>query len=151
MSAIKMKAGQFVNDKHVTMLRNNYKENRWNANSERLGKMDSLSVWYSLEELKQYIETAEAAGADGIRVYFGVYPNSFPENILLEGRQTIVFVATQQKNSETGKSENKDLYVSTPKGAEIVAFNFGYVCPPICIGDKDKTQQGTVQKETVKI
>ena len=153
MSAIKiMKAGQFVNDKHVTMLRDNYKENRWKANSERLGKMDSLSVWYSLDELKEYIQTAEAAGADGIRVYFGVYPSSFPENILLEDRQTIVFVATQQKTSETGKTENKDLYVSTPKGAEIVAFNFGLPCPPACIGDADvKSHPKRTGKQTSTI
>jgi hypothetical protein len=152
MSAIKiMKAGQFVNNKHVTMLRDNYKENRWKANSERLGKMDSLSIWYSLEELKQYIETAETAGADGIRVYFGVYPSSFPENILLEDRQTIVFVATQQKTSETGKSENKDLYVSTPKGAEIIAFNFGLPCPPYCGGPEVKSTPKLTQKETINI
>ncbi|GAA3923278.1 hypothetical protein GO495_02565 [Chitinophaga oryziterrae] len=151
MSAIKiMKAGQFVNDKHVTMLRDNYKENRWKANSERLGKMDSLSVWYSLEELKQYIETAETAGADGIRVYFGVYPSSFPENILLEDRQTIVFVATQQKTSQTGKTENKDLYVSTPKGAEIIAFNYGLPCPPAC-GPDVKSTPKLAQKETINI
>ncbi|RFM34152.1 hypothetical protein [Chitinophaga silvisoli] len=137
-----MKAGQFVNDKHVTMLRNNYKETRWKANSERLGKLDSLSVWYSLAELKHYIETAEAAGADGIRVYFGVYPSSYPENILLEDRQTIAFVATQQKVSESGKTENKDLYVSTPNGAEIVAFNIGYPCPPACIGQAGNELKG---------
>jgi hypothetical protein len=151
MSAIKiMKAGQFVNDKHVTMLRNNYQENRWKANSERLGKMDSLSIWYSLEELKQYIETAEAAGANGIRVYFGVYPTSFPENILLEGRQTIVFVATQQKTSGTGKTENKDLYVSTPKGAEVIAFNWGLPCPPGCIGP-DKSTPKRTEKQIINI
>jgi hypothetical protein len=129
-----MKAGQFVNDKHVSMLRNNYQEKRWQANSAALGKPDSLSVWYSLEELKHYIETAEAAGADGIRVYFGVYPSSYPDNILLEDRQTIAFVATQQKVNASGKTENKDLYVSTPNGAEIIAFNVGYPCPPACIG-----------------
>lgn len=151
-SAIKiMKAGQFVNSKHVSMLRDNYKENRWKANSERLGKMDSLSVWYSLDELKEYIATAEAAGADGIRVYFGVYPSSFPENILLEDRQTIVFVATQQKISETGKTENKDLYVSTPKGAEIVAFNFGLPCPPACIGEEVKSNPKKTGKQTMGI
>jgi hypothetical protein len=135
MSAAKiMKAGQFVDNKHVSMLRENYTENRWKANSERLGKPDSLSVWYSLDELKQYIETAEAAGADGIRVYFGVYPSVFPENVLLQDRQTVVFVGTQQKVSGTGKTENKDLYVSTPKGPEIMAFNFGLPCPPACVG-----------------
>ncbi|MBW8685329.1 hypothetical protein [Chitinophaga rhizophila] len=150
MSAAKiMKAGQFVDKKHVSMLRENYMENRWRANSERLGKPDSLSVWYSLDELKQYIETAEAAGADGIRVYFGVYPSVFPENILLQDRQTIVFVGTQQKISETGKTENKDLYVSTPKGPEIMAFNFGLPCPPACVGDQSSIIRA--QKESLQI
>lgn len=140
MSAAKiMKAGQFVDNKHVSMLRENYRENRWRANSERLGKPDSLSVWYSLDELKQYIETAEAAGADGIRVYFGAYPSVFPENVLLQDRQTIAFVATQQKSSQTGKTENKDMYVSTPGGPEIIAFNFGLPCPPYCTGDPNRT------------
>ncbi|SFD09681.1 hypothetical protein SAMN05518672_101453 [Chitinophaga sp. CF118] len=153
MSAIKiMKAGRFVNDKHVTMLRDNYRENRWKANSERLGKMDSLSVWYSLDELKEYIETAKTAGADGIRVYFGVYPSSFPENILLEDRQTIVFVATQQKTSKTGKTESKDLYVSTPKGPEIIAFNWALPCPPGCIGEEEKKRApNTTEKQTMGI
>jgi hypothetical protein len=145
MSAAKiMKAGQFVDNRHVTMLRENYKQNRWKANSERLGKPDSLSVWYSLDELKQYIATAEAAGADGIRVYFGVYPAVFPENILAQDRQTIVFVATQQKLSGTGKTENKDLYVSTPDGPEIIGFNFGLPCPPYC-GDQKEAGQRTAE------
>lgn len=126
------KAGKFVDARHVNELRENYRKERWVNNSNHLGKPDSLSVWYSLAELKEYLETAEAAGADGIRVYFGAYPSTYPENILFEGRQTIAFVATQQKQSTTGKTENKDLYVSTPKGPEIVAFNFGSLCPPSC-------------------
>ncbi|PSL25477.1 hypothetical protein [Chitinophaga ginsengisoli] len=145
MSAAKtIKAGRFVNNKHVTMLRENYKQKRWEANSARLGKPDSLSVWYSLDGLKEYIETAEAAGADGIRVYFGVYPSVFPENILLQDRQTVVFVATQQKTSQTGKTESKDLYVSTPDGPEIIAFNFSLPCPPACTGP-ERTAQRTVE------
>ncbi|HEU4555838.1 MAG TPA: hypothetical protein VFS25_23540 [Chitinophaga sp.] len=134
------KAGKFVDARHVNELRENYRTGRWIENSKHLGKPDSLSVWYSLDELKQYLETAAAAGADGVRVYFGAYPSTYPENILHAGRQTIVFVATQQKLSETGKTENKDLYVSTPKGPEVVAFNFGSLCPPTCPGGGGTTK-----------
>jgi hypothetical protein len=134
------KAGKFVDARHVNELRENYRTERWMSNSNHLGKPDSLSVWYSLDELKDYLETAAAAGADGVRVYFGAYPSTYPDNILLEGRQTIVFVATQQKQSETGKTENKDLYVSTPKGPEVVAFNFGSLCPPSCPGGGGTTK-----------
>ncbi|KAA2240404.1 hypothetical protein F0L74_30075 [Chitinophaga agrisoli] len=134
------KAGKFVDARHVNELRENYRTERWVENSNHLGKPDSLSVWYSLDELKEYLETAAAAGADGVRVYFGAYPSTYPENILLEGRQTVVFVATQQKQSDTGKTENKDLYVSTRKGPEVIAFNFGSICPPNCgsNGGKEK-------------
>ncbi|WP_298737699.1 hypothetical protein [uncultured Chitinophaga sp.] len=134
------KAGKFVDARHVNELRENYRRERWVNNTNHLGKPDSLSVWYSLPELKEYLEAAEAAGADGIRVYFGVYPSTYPDNILLEGRQTVAFVATQQKQTETGKTENKDLYVSTPKGPEIVAFNIGSPCPPYCPGGGGTTK-----------
>ncbi|ASZ14548.1 hypothetical protein KTO58_01085 [Chitinophaga pendula] len=134
MSAVKLtsKAGQFVNAEHVNTLRQNYRDSRWVQNSRIIGKSDSLSVWYSLNELRHFLDTASAAGADGIKVYFGVYPSDYKENVLLQDRQTVVFVATQQKTSESGKSENKDLYVSTKQGPEIVAYNLGSACPPFC-------------------
>jgi hypothetical protein len=134
------KAGKFVDARHVNELRENYRREKWVNNSNQLGKIDTLSVWYSLAELKEYLEAAEAVGADGVRVYFGAYPKTYPDNILLEGRLTIAFVATQQKRSVTGKTENKDLYISTPKGPEVMAFNFGNICPTSCPGGGGPTK-----------
>jgi hypothetical protein len=134
------KAGKFVDARHVDELRENYRREKWVNNSKQLGKLDSLSVWYSLAELKEYLEAAESVGADGVRLYFGAYPSSYPDNILLEGRLTVAFVATQQKRSVTGKTENKDLYISTPKGPEVIAFNFGSICPTSCPGGGGTTK-----------
>ena len=41
-------------------------------------------------------------------------------------------VATRQKENETGIAANKDIYTTTDKGTEILAYNTGMVCPPFC-------------------
>jgi len=51
---------------------------------------------------------------------------------LYAGRQTIVMVATKQKETEKGLV-NKDIYVNTDKGSEILAYNAGMPCPPACL------------------
>lgn len=124
-----LKAGRQVNTKHVDTLIRNYKQQRWADNSKKLGKEDSMSVWYSIEELEQFLAKAKDHGADGVRLYFGVYgadQNVDPEYV---GRQTSVFVATKHKTGNT----NKDLYITTENGStSILAYNLGKLCPPNC-------------------
>jgi len=69
--------GQFVNGKHVDNLLSNYKRERWIHNTKRLGKEDSLSVTFGINEMSEFMEVARENGADGIRVYFGVYSEGF--------------------------------------------------------------------------
>jgi len=124
-----VKAGKLVDTKHVDTVIKNYKQERWVHNSKRLGKEDSLSVWYSVEELQEFMELIKTHGGDGVRLYFGAYDKEYKEKPLLAGRQTVVLVATKQKeNSEA----NKDLYVNTEKGNSILAYNLGKICPPYC-------------------
>ena len=40
-------------------------------------------------------------------------------------------VATKQKETEKGLA-NKDIYVTTEKGTDILAYNTGTICPPFC-------------------
>jgi hypothetical protein len=126
-----LKAGQIVETEHVNAIIRSYKQERWASNSERIGKEDSLSVWYSLEELEGFLSHARQHGADGIRVYFGVYDKEHAPLPICEGRQTVVFVATKQRSNDDGIA-NKDLYVANENGSTIVAFNIGTICPPIC-------------------
>jgi hypothetical protein len=129
------KAGQLVDSKHVDSLLSNYKKERWVSNSKKLGKEDSLSVWYGMNELNEFMQIARENGADGIRMYFGVYPEGFEKVPEYSGRQTIVMVATKAKRTEDGRLVTKHIYYQTEKGTELLAFNLSYVCPPICAPD----------------
>jgi len=128
-----LKVGQFVDTAHVDTVIRTYKQERWVHSTERIGKEDSLSTWYSIEELEEFIAAAKENGADGIKVYFSAYPKDFKKIPEYAGRQSVVLVATRQKETETGV-KNKDIYVTTEKGTTILAYNYGTICPPFCGG-----------------
>lgn len=127
-------AGQLVNTNHVKTLLHNYKQERWVHNSQRLGKEDSLSVWYSLEELQNFMKQVEELGGTGIRVYFGVYDQQFASDPLHAGRQTVVFVGTKDNTTGEG-SLTKDMYYEKDNQTSVLAFNAGRPCPPFCTHD----------------
>jgi hypothetical protein len=132
-----VKVGKRVNTDHVNAAIRNYKQERWVHNSKRLGKEDSLSVWYSLEELEEFLATSKAHGGDGIRLYFGAYDNDHAPQPQYAGRQTVVLVATKEKETESGRT-NKDIYIPTENGTTILAYNAGRPCPPFCqLNDDD--------------
>jgi hypothetical protein len=131
-----VRAGKFVNTNHVNTVIRNYKQNRWVHNSKRLGKEDSLSVWFSVEDIESFLAKAKEHGADGVRYYFGAYDETFAENPLYAGRQTVVMVATKQKDTINGTTD-KDIYINTEKGSNILAFNIGRLCPPCCGNGED--------------
>ena len=129
-----VRAGKFVDSDHVDTVVRNYKQHRWAQNSERLGKADSLSVWFSVEDIEAFLEKAKEHGGDGVRFYFGAYDEQFEEQPLYAGRQTIVMVATKNKETLKG-SVDKNIYINTEKGSSILAFNVGRICPPMCTDD----------------
>jgi hypothetical protein len=123
-----LKVGRFVDTNHVDTVIRNYKRERWVHNSEHIGKEDSLSVWYSVEDLEAFIEKIKTHGGDGVRMYFGAYPENFDKKPEYSSRQTIVMVATRSKDTDAGIA-NKDLYVNP---GQILAYNVGTICPPTC-------------------
>jgi hypothetical protein len=129
-----VKAGKLVNTEHVDTVIKNYKQERWVHNSKRIGKEDSLSVWYSVEELEDFLQKAREHGGDGIRMYFGAYGKTGAPLPLYEGRQTVVLVATKQKDTVKGEV-TKDIYITTEEGTSILAYNAGKLCPPFCTSD----------------
>lgn len=131
-----VRAGKFVDTKHVDTVIKNYKQHRWVHNSQRLGKEDSLSVWFSVEDIEAFLEKAKEHGGDGVRFYFGAYDENFSEKPLYAGRQTIVMVATKQKETLTGTTD-KDIYINKGEGSSILAFNIGRMCPPVCQSTED--------------
>jgi hypothetical protein len=136
-----LKAGTYVDTAHVDSVIRTYKQERWVHNTERIGKEDSLSTWYSIEELEEFMETAKRNGADGVKVYFAAYPKDFAKEPEYAGRQTVVLVATKQKQTTEGVL-NKDVYVDGQTGANILAYNFGQLCPPYCGGKGTGSDEG---------
>ena len=126
-----VRVGKQVNTDHVNTVIKNYKRDRWVHNSKRLGKEDSLSVWYSIEELEEFIAKSKDHGADGIKLYFGAYDKNHKEQPLYAGRQTIALVATKNIVTPNGES-NKDIYINTERGTTILGWNAGSLCPPYC-------------------
>jgi len=129
-----LRVGKYVDTNHVDTLIRTYKQERWAANSERIGQEDSLSVWYSVEEMEEFIQKAKQSGANGIRMHFGVYPENFakPEKA---SKQTIVMVANEQNETATGVAE-KNIYINTEKGREILAYNYGGLGEPAGSGSE---------------
>ncbi|MDR3716229.1 MAG: hypothetical protein P4L51_25785 [Puia sp.] len=126
-----LKVGKYVNNDHVDSVIRTYKQERWVNNSNHIGKADSLSSWYSVEELEEFLETVKMNGGDGVRFYFGAYPADFTGKPDYAGRQTIVLVATRSKEVDENVI-NKDLYTHTDGKPAILAYNLGALCPPIC-------------------
>lgn len=126
-----VRAGKLVDTEHVNTVISNYKKERWANNSKHIGKEDSLSVWYSVEELEDFLELVKEHGGDGIKMYFGAYGKENAPKALYAERQTIVLVATKLKETTNGDI-NKDLYISGETDNTILAYNAGSLCPPFC-------------------
>ena len=129
-------AGKLVNTEHVNRIIRNYKQERWVHNSKRIGKEDSLSVWYSVEELEQFLAKVKDHGGDGVKLYFGAYDTEHAPVELYAERQTVVLVATKEKTTANGVL-NKDVYINTNEGLSILAYNVGKLCPPYCQSGDD--------------
>lgn len=121
--------GKYVDTNHVDTVIREYKHERWVANSEKIGKEDSLSAWWSIEELESFLANAKQHGADGLKMYFAAYPKDFTEQPQYAGRQTLVMVATQATETPQGEV-NKDLYIQDGNNTSIMAYNMGKLCPP---------------------
>ena len=109
-----------------------YKKNRWSPNSERIGKPDTLTIWYSIEEMENFLALAKSKGGDGIRFYFAAYPVDYTAQPEYAGRQTLVSVATRSKMTETGAINHKDIYCSNNGRLKVLSGLTPKGCPPFC-------------------
>jgi hypothetical protein len=109
-----------------------YKQSRWTSNSDRIGKPDSLSAMYSIEEMENFLALAKSHGGDGIKFYYGAYPEDYSPKAEYAGRQTLVMVATKSKITEMGSIANKDIYYSQNGVTKILSGGNPLTCPPYC-------------------
>ncbi|HEY2348445.1 MAG TPA: hypothetical protein VGH64_05495 [Puia sp.] len=109
-----------------------YKQKRWVQNSERIGKPDSLSAWYSVEELENFLALTKSNGGDGIRFFYGAFPENYTAKAEYAGRQTLVMVATKSRITEDGNLTDKNIYRKNNGRVEILSGNLPKGCPPFC-------------------
>ncbi len=110
-----------------------YKKTRWSPNSERIGKPDSLSAWYSIEEMENFLALVKSKGGDGIRFYYGAFPEDYAAIPEYAGRQTLATVGTRSKLTDAGIVANKDIYYSHNGRLKILSgSNIPGLCPPRC-------------------
>lgn len=110
-----------------------YKQKRWVSNSERISKPDSLSAWYSIEEMENFLNLAKSHGGDGIKFYYGAYPEDYSAKPEYAGRQTLIMVGTKSKLTELGAIANKDIYYLQNGQTKILGGLGGpQICPPTC-------------------
>jgi len=127
-----VRVAKYVDTEYVNTVLREYKKERWVHNSERIGKEDSLSIWFSVEDVADFLATSKLNGADGIKFYFSAYPKDFAEKPEYAGRQSIVMVATKSKETEQGTTVNKDIYITKNGASTILGVNMGSPCPPMC-------------------
>jgi hypothetical protein len=121
------------NTLEVDTLIREYKQTRWVPNSKQIGKPDSLSAWYSIEDMENFLAEAKSNGGDGFKIYFGAYPKNYESKPEYAGRQTLVMVPTKSKISESGVVANKDIYVLRNGQIQLGhGLGPGNICPPTC-------------------
>ena len=75
-----------------------------------IGKKDAISCWFSITELKEYINFVEQEGkakgiaVNGLRIYFGAYEKN-EKNPIKSNLSTVFFVPTQSRKNSASKNE----------------------------------------------
>jgi hypothetical protein len=125
-----------ISSEEAYLLNQNFVKTRAKAIDVAIGKKDALSCWFSIEELKEYIDFVELEGkakgiaVNGLRIYFGAYAKN-ENNPNKSNLSTVFFIPTQSKNSalknELAASSNLDI-------TEIDGLNDGqYGDPPSAV------------------
>jgi hypothetical protein len=88
-------------------LNRNFINSKSDAMDKITGNEDSNAIWFSIEDLENFLEIAknqlseDGKVVDGVRVYLGSYSNDYPEKEL--SGMTTVFMVSNSKD-ENGNS-----------------------------------------------
>jgi hypothetical protein len=124
---------QLITKQDAIQLCANFKSSKANVLKTAKGTDDANAIWYSLEELEDYIAYIKSEAlaknyvVDGIRFYLGAYPKD--ANLGVKSEMTTIFL------TPTGKKANDYTGVGatgSPDISDIAPMNYGTMgIPPI--------------------
>ncbi|HEY6587624.1 MAG TPA: hypothetical protein VIY98_04965 [Nitrososphaeraceae archaeon] len=129
---------QLITNELATDLNSRYIEKRSGLILSNIGKEDANAVWYSIEELENYINYVKTKGIEkgievnGIRFYIGVYPEDGVKYKEKSGLTTIFLSPTKKRTlniSERSLEVNSSIEVNIDV-TEIQPLNYGGIGNP---------------------
>lgn len=131
------KPSQLITKEFARQLNVNYNAKKASLTSKKAQKEDANAIWYSLEELENYIHYIKTNGAkegynvDGIRFYFGVYPDD-EKHGEKAGLTTLFLVPTgKQVETSTAKIQSFTLVQeASPDIQSLEPMNYGNIGRP---------------------
>ncbi|WP_343698062.1 hypothetical protein [Flavobacterium sp.] len=134
------KPTQLITKEFAKQLNANYNKKKGTTLTTAKGvkKEDANAVWYSLEALESYIHYIKTNGAqegynvDGIRFYFGVYPDD-EKHGEKAGLTTLFLVPTGKKIEDNTAKVQSFALVAEPASVDIQSLdpmNYGNIGRP---------------------
>ena len=129
---------QLITSNLALDLNKRYNEKRSGLILSDIGKEDANAVWYSIEELENYINYVKTKGVEngievnGIRFYIGVYPEDGVKYKEKAGLTTIFLSPTKKKTSsilEKSLDVNSSIEINVDV-TEIEPLNYGGIGHP---------------------
>ncbi len=132
---------QLINNNLASDLSARYSEKRSGLILADIGKEDASAVWYSIEELENYINYVKCEGTEkgidvtGVRFYMGVYPNDSTTYHEKAGLTTIFLSPTKKRTLVPNRAEksarmNTSLEEENVDATEIEPLNYGGIGNP---------------------
>jgi len=115
---------------------------------------NTRTVWFSLQQLKAFIDQIENDGGDGVRFYFAAYDDVYPDSaegphvppreywgyntlLMVPTRDSVAHGITYHEDYLTRAKLAESLSGSGGSKDESTIENRGNLCPPLC-GDNPK-------------
>ncbi|WP_337965589.1 hypothetical protein [uncultured Flavobacterium sp.] len=132
------KPSQLITKEFAKQLNLNYNKKRAGLAAKAAKKEDANAIWYSLEELENYIHYIKTQGledgytVDGIRFYFGVYPDDEKHGekaglttlfLVPTGKKTVTSIAKVQSFALVQEQTSSDVESLSP-------MNYGNIGRP---------------------
>ncbi len=124
----------------------NFMDKKYQGLCDKLGKLDTQSIWYSREHIEGLLQEIDHVNGDGLRLHFG----SYEEGHEFAGQLCLVMNTTREKKSGV-KIEHLDVITEnepdfkersraerSTTGNQVQRerdYNFGSPCPPRCPGE----------------